>query len=152
MLERSPHQINLTRLQRSAHHMMAMCFWKNSVYGSSSLDSKKNNSTHATVRVAYFKNLNWFGFNFCKYHPDAVEIFIRLPSYERYFYEVTLNKYTSFKIWCIDSQHFDFVVAQLQRHADIELEFVVSHQDRGLVIPEPFTRLGLTFRKRGERC
>ena len=152
MLEQSPHQINLTRLQTKARHIMAICEWKNSIYWSSFSTPQKNNSTHVVVRIAYFKNLNLLGFNFCKYHPDAVEVVRSPPSHERYFYQVTPDKYTSFKVWCIDGQHFEFVVAQLHSMFEIELEFVVSHQDRGFVIPEPFTQLGLIFRKRGDRC
>ncbi len=142
----------VSRLKTEVSHMMTMYFWKNSIYWSGHLNETKKDRPNVVVKVAYFKNLNWFGFNFCKYHPDAVEILRSLPPDERFFYKITVNRYTSFKVWCIDSKHFDFIVAQLQPIIDIQLEFVVSHTDAELMIPEPFMCLGLRFRKRGMRC
>jgi hypothetical protein len=145
------HEINLTRLQTSVRRMMAMCFWKNSHHWSSYPTRRKNNSTFR-LRVAYFPILNWFGFNFCKYHPDAVQVFRRLPRNERFFYEVTQDRYTKFKVWCIDGKYFENVLTQLYSYPHIEIEFVVSHKLHGLVVPEPFKPLKLTFYERGKEC
>lgn len=143
------HTVNLTLLKTEVRRMMLMCFWRNSHHWSSSPSRKKKDYPHIILKVAYFKNLNWFGFNFCKFHPDAVEVFRQLPAPERFFYEIVQDRYTSFKVWCIDRKHFETVIAQLNQYKDVELEFVVNHSQTHLLIPKPFIEMGLTFYERG---
>ncbi len=130
--------------------MMEWCFWANSHHWSSYPTRRKRDEQKIVIRIAYFKSLNWFGFNFGKYHPQAVEVIKQLPTYESYFYEQVQDKYTKFRVWCIDGKHFERILAQLQQIEDIDLEFVVRSTTKGLVIPEPFQPLPLTFYERGK--
>lgn len=126
--------------------MMSMCFWKNSPYWSSHSSSTTRDWGSVVIRIAYFKPINWVGFNFCKYHPDAVEVFRKLPKSDRFFYEIKPNRYASFKVWCVDGQHFEKIISLLKNVPDIELEFVISEPSQ---IPELFQPLNLTFYERG---
>lgn len=146
--EKLPHSISLRRLQTEVQHLMEICLWASGHHWSSHPSRRKRSETNTIVRVAYFKNLNWFCFNFCKYHCDAVEVIRVTPTHERFFYKKTIDRYTSFKVWCIDAKHFERVLTLLQQIPDIELEFIVHPSRHGLVVPEPFQRMGLTFYKR----
>jgi hypothetical protein len=150
--EKASHQINLRRLRTEAHHLMEICFWANSHHWSSYPSRRKRLETNTIVRVAYFKNLNWFGFIFAKFHPCAVEVLRVIPAHERFFYEKTHDRYTKFRAWCIAAKHFERVLCQLQQMTDIELEFVAHPSRHGLVVPEPFKQMGLTFYERGKTC
>lgn len=143
------HSINLTQLKTEARHMMEMCFWKSSHHWSSYPARRKKDSPHTVIRVAYFKSLDWFGFNFFQYHTEAVRVFQQLPRHERFFYERVQDRYTKFKVWCIDGKHKERVLERLKEIEDIELEFVIHPTKNGLVIPEAFFRLNLTFYERG---
>lgn len=147
-----PYSINLTLLKTEARQMMEMCFWKSSHHWSSYPARRKRNEPRIIIRVAYFKILNWFGFNFCKYHREAVEVIQQLPCHERFFLEKVQSRYTKFKVWCIDGKHFERVLEQLKEIEHIELEFVVHPSSQGLVIPKPFAGMGLTFYERGALC
>jgi hypothetical protein len=150
--EKASHQINLRRLRAEAHHLMEICFWANSHHWSSYPSKRKKSEPNTIVRVAYFKNLNWFAFSFSKFHPCGVEVLQLIPDHERFFYEKTHDRYTKFRAWCIAAKHFERVLTQLQQITDIELEFVVHPSRHGLVIPEPFKGMGLTFIERGKTC
>ncbi|MBD2212187.1 hypothetical protein H6G27_20285 [Nostoc linckia FACHB-104] len=128
--------------------MMSMCFWKNSPYWSSRSSSTTRDWGSVVIRIAYFKLINWVGFNFCKYHPDAVEVFRKLPKSDRFFYEIKPNRYASFKVWCVDGQHFEKIISFLKNSPDIELEFVISDLCQ---IPELFQPLNLKFYERRGR-
>lgn len=130
--------------------MMEWCFWKTSYHWSSHPDCGKKDEPHIAVRVAYFKTLDWFCFNFRKYHASAVEVMQKIPPHERFFYQKVQDRYTKFTAWCVDGKHFEQVLAQLQLITDIELEFVISPSSEGLVVPEPFQPLNLTFYERGK--
>lgn len=147
MLESESHEISLARLHTEISWMMRMCFWKNSIHWSS-YPSRRKRDSPVVLKVAYFKNLNWIAVNFCKYHSDAVEVFRRLPANERFFKKIVANRYQRFHVWCIDGKHFKNVMAELSTYKDIEIEYVVEDSRKGLVIPEPFAHLGLTFYER----
>ncbi|WP_242057992.1 MULTISPECIES: hypothetical protein [Nostoc] len=143
-------KVSFTALKTEARQMMAMCFWSHSHYWSSCLSSTNKNSLGVVIRVACFKKVNWVGFNFCKYHAQAVEVFRNLPESDRFFYEIKPNCYASFKVWCIDSQHFDLVVSLLKNYADIELEFAIADPNQ---VPEIFKVLKLQFFQRNvQKC
>jgi hypothetical protein len=125
--------------------MMSMCFWSHSHYWTSRSSSTTRDSGSVVIRIAYFKTVNWVGFNFCKYHPDAVEVFRKLPKSDRLFYEIKPNRYVSFKVWCVDGQHFEKIISFLKNYPDIELEFVISEPSQ---IPELFQPLNLKFYER----
>ncbi len=152
MKEQSIHEVSLTVLKTEVRQMMAMCFWKNSHHWSSHPSRRKRDFPQVVIRVAYFKTINWVGFNFCKYHAAAVEIFRRLPPSERFFYEIAPNCYAKFKVWCVDCKHFKYILTKLYSYADIEVEFVISPYRKGLVVPEAFALLGLTFYERGVKA
>ena len=137
------------RLKTEANLMMEWCFWRGSHHWSSYPSRRKRNAPPVVLKVAYFKSIDWFGFNFCKYHAKAVEVFRQLPERERYFYEQVQDRYTKFKLWCIKGLHFKQVLALLQQFEDIELEFVVRPSSGVLVIPLAFKALNLTFYERG---
>lgn len=128
--------------------MMSMCFWHNSHYWSSYPSAKKQNSSAVVIRVAYLKKVNWVGFNFCKYHVEAVRIFKNLPDTERFFYKFDLNCYAAFKVWCIDSKHFEKVISELKNYPDISIEFIIGSLKQ---VPEIFKPLNLTFYERSVR-
>ncbi|BAY42164.1 hypothetical protein NIES2111_65600 (plasmid) [Nostoc sp. NIES-2111] len=128
--------------------MMSMCFWRNSHYWSSYPSAKKQNSSSVVIRVAYLKKVNWVGFNFCKYHAEAVRIFKTLPDTERFFYKFDLNCYAAFKVWCIDSKHFEKVISELKNYPDISIEFIIGSLKQ---VPEIFKPLNLTFYERSGR-
>lgn len=128
---------------------MEWCFWANSHYWSSQPTRNKRSAISCVIQVAYFKTVNWFGFNFCKYHAVAVGVIQQLPKGERYFYQEVQDRYTKFSVWCMDGKHFEQVLEQLKQIPDIKLEFVVGPSSRGLIIPKPFQPLGLTFYQRG---
>jgi hypothetical protein len=132
-------------LKTEAHQMLSLCFWRNSHYWSSRPSSKTRDSDSVVIRIAYFKTVNWVGFNFCKYHPDAVEVLRKLPKSDRLFYEFKPNCYASFKVWCVDSQHFEKIISLFNNYPDIELEFIISSPHQ---IPELFQPLNLTFYER----
>lgn len=125
--------------------MMAMCFWKSSSYWSSLLPSPLKDSASVVIRVSCFKKVNWVGFNFCKYHAQAVEVFRKLPENERFFYEIKPNHYAAFKVWCIDECHFKKVISELNNYAEIKLEFLVSDPSQ---VPQLFQGLKLEFSPR----
>ncbi len=150
--DKASHQINLRRLRIEAHHLMEICFWANSHHWSSYPSRRRKSERRTIVRVAYFKNLNWFAFIFSKFHDDAVEVLRVIPAHERFFYEKTHDRYTKFRAWCIAAKHFERVLCQLQKISDIELEFVAHPYSHGLVIPEPFKQMELTFYERGKTC
>lgn len=129
--------------------MMSMCFWSNSHYWSSCPSPRKKNSSTVVIRVAYFKKVNWVGFNFCKYHAEAVKIFRTLPANDRFFYEMKLNCYAAFNVWCIDDKHFEKLISELNNYVDIGLEFIISTPDQ---VPELFQALNLTFYERSVQC
>lgn len=141
--------INLMRLKTEANWMMEWCFWKNSQHWSSYPSRRKRNDSTVVIRVAHFKSINWFGFNFCKYHAPAVEVMRQLPAPERYFHEYVHDKHTKFRVWCIDGKHFQSVLESLQRLGDIKLEFVIKPNGGDLIVPNPFEPLSLTFYERG---
>lgn len=128
--------------------MMSMCFWRNSHYWSSYPFAKKQNSSAVVIRVAYLKKVNWIGFNFCKYHAEAVRIFKTLPDTERFFYKFDLNCYAAFKVWCIDSKHIEKVISELKNYPDISIEFIIGSLKQ---VPEIFKPLNLTFYERSGR-
>jgi hypothetical protein len=136
-------------LKAEAHQMMSMCFWKNSHYWSSCSSSRKQNSSSVVIRVAYFQKVNWVGFNFCKYHAQAVKNLKTLPDSDKFFYEIKPNCYASFKVWCIDDKHFEKVISFLNNYADVDLEFIINSPEQ---IPELFQPLNLTFYERRARC
>lgn len=143
-------KVSLTALKAEARQMMAMCFWSNSSYWSNCPSSLTRNSTRVVIRVGYFKKVNWVGFNFCKYYAQAVEVFKNLPESDRFFYEIKLNCYASFKVWCIDSQHFEKVISELNNYADVELEFAIADPSQ---VPEIFKVLKLQFFQRNvQKC
>lgn len=142
--------ISLTRLKTEANWMMEWCFWKNSQHWSSYPSRRKRDDPTVVVRVAHFKSVDWFGFNFCKYHAQAYEVMRQLPRSERYFHENIQDRHTKFRVWCIDSKHFQSVLEAIKHFRDIELEFVVRPSRGDLVISQPFQSLGLTFYKRGK--
>lgn len=129
--------------------MMSMCFWENSHYWSSQPSPRRQYSSGVVIRVAYFKKVNWVGFNFCKYHAEAVGIFQELPKSEKFFYELKPNCYISFKVWCVDGKHFEKVISGLNNYVDIGLEFIISSPDQ---VPELFQALNLTFYERSVQC
>ncbi|MBW4559200.1 MAG: hypothetical protein KME59_25440 [Trichormus sp. ATA11-4-KO1] len=129
--------------------MMAMCFWKNSHHWSSQPSPRKKYSDHVVIRVADFKTINWVGFNFCKYHAQAVRIFQQLPSSEKLFYEIQPNCYKKFPVWCIDSRQFENVINELNHCAGIHLRFIISSPHQ---VPELFQPLNLTFLERNSQC
>lgn len=141
--------INLTRLKTEVNWMMEWCFWKHSQHWSSYPTRRKRNDPTVAIRVAHFKSVDWLGFNFCKYHAQAVEVMRQLPAQERYFHEYIHDRHTKFRAWCIDGKHFQSVIDSLECLRDIELEFVVRPNGGNLVVPEPFVPLNLTFYKRG---
>ncbi len=140
---------SLMRLKTEANLMMEWCFWRSSHHWSSYPNRRKRNAPPVVLKVAYFKSIDWFGFNFCKYHAQSVEVFRQLPANERYFYELVQDRYTKFKVWCIKGLHFEQVLTSLQLQSDIELEFVIRPNSGVLVIPSAFEALNLTFYERG---
>lgn len=140
---------SLMRLKTEANWMMEWCFWRGSHHWSSYPSRRKRNAIRVVLKVAYFKSIDWFGFHFCKYHAESVNVFRQLPASERYFYEQVQDRYTKFKLWCIKGLHFEQVLASLQQFEDIELEFVVRPSEGVLVIPNAFKALNLTFYERG---
>jgi hypothetical protein len=136
-------------LKTQAQQMMSMCFWRNNHYWSSRLSSTTRDSGILVVRIADLKKVNWVGFNFCKYCPDAVEVFRILPDSDRFFFEIKPNRYASFKVWCIHSKHFEKIISFLKNVPDIEIEFVVSEPSQ---IPELFQPLNLAFYERSGSC
>jgi hypothetical protein len=122
-----------------------MCFWRNSHYWSSRSSSTTRDSGIVVIRIACFKTVNWAGFNFCKYCPDAVEVFRKLPKSDRLFYKIKPNRYAAFKVWCVDVQHFEKIISFFKNVPDIELEFVISEPSQ---IPELFQPLNLKFYER----
>lgn len=129
---------------------MEWCEWANSHHWTSQPTRKKRtNASDCVIRVAFFKSVNWFGFNFCKYHAGAVGVIQQLPKDERYFYQEVQDRYTKFSAWCIEEKYFETVHEKLRLFPDVELEFVVSPSSMCLIIPEPFRLLNLTFHERG---
>lgn len=128
--------------------MMSMCYWVNSRYWSSQALARNTSSADVVIRVADFQQVNWVGFNFCKYHKQAVEIFQILPNSEKFFCELKPNRCASFKVWCVDEIHFENLISKLNNYADIELEFIISNPHQ---IPELFQPLNLTFYERSIR-
>ena len=128
---------------------MEICFWADGHHWSSYPSRRGKHEANTIVRVAYFKNLSWFAFVFSKFNREAVEVIRAVPAHERFFYEKTHDRYTKFRAWCIDAKHKERVLSRLQQMPDIELEFVAHPSRHGLVIPEPFKGMGLTFIERG---
>lgn len=128
---------------------MEWCFWTDSHHWSSQPTRNKKSATSTVIRVAYFKTVNWFGFNFFQYHAGAVGLIQQLPKGGRYFHQEVQDRYTKFSVWCIEGKHFEPVLEKLRLLPDIELEFVVSPSSKGVIIPEPFQLLDLTFHERG---
>jgi hypothetical protein len=139
--------ISLTRLKIEVHRLIEICLWDNRHHWSSCPTRQKST---AVIKVAFIKNLNWLVFHFPKYHAEAIAIFQSLPKHERYYYEETLNRYTKFRAWCIDAQHFGSVLSQLRQIETIDLEFVIPASQQGLIVPEMFQALGLSFYQRGQ--
>ncbi|WP_242044824.1 hypothetical protein [Anabaena azotica] len=142
-------KVTPTLLKTQAHQMMSMCYWKNRCYWSSQASSRKQSSADVVIRVADLQQVNWVGFNFCKYHEQAVGIFQELPKSEKFFYELKPNHYASFKVWCVDAMHFENLINKLNNYTDVELEFIISNPQQ---IPEIFQPLNLTFYERNRGC
>jgi len=129
--------------------MMSMCFWRNSHYWSSRPCLIKQSDSGVVIRVASFQQVNWVGFNFCKYHAEAIRIFKSLPASARFFYEMKLNSHAAFKVWCIDGKYFENLIDQLKNYPDISIEFIISSLKQ---VDEIFQSLNLTFYERSGQC
>ncbi len=133
----------ISKIKVEVRQMMETCFYKESCYWRSVSSSHLKKS--CLVRIANFKQVNRFGINFCKYHEEGIGIIKSLPLEQRYFCQISVNKYSKFSVWTCHVENFKQVITQLHTCPDIRIEFIIPNDSNELTVPELFKPLLLDY-------
>jgi hypothetical protein len=84
-----------------------------------------------TIYTRSLESSDWVALLMTRYHGEAVEIIRALPESDRFFYQVKVNRFKQFSIWCVRGDRGGEVIERLKTHAAPRVEpLIENHADR----------------------
>jgi hypothetical protein len=83
-----------------------------------------------TIYSHPIESVGWVALLMPRYHPEAVEIIRSLLESDRFFYQVKVNRFKQFSIWCVRGDRGGEVIERLKTHAAPRVEpLIENHAD-----------------------